>query len=270
MHPNTFEDTAAPESNVIQIGLPRLPPIESNSHFSILRHWLGECNANHQNCITKPISQARPPTRLIDVGTTAAPCVRLFDTNPDSTLEYIALSHPWGAGPHFCTYRTNITQHRQEIPVTSPDFPNTFRHAITTTRELGLQYLWIDSICIIQGPDGDFDVEAKRMEGVFSSAYCVIAASSARGQRDGFLNPRKERRFLQLPGRGEGGGGHGLYVCRFIDNFKEHVLESPLSERGWVLQERALARRTIYFTDWQAYWECGHGVRCETMTKVHK
>ncbi|KAK4443014.1 HET-domain-containing protein [Podospora aff. communis PSN243] len=259
-------ETNAPEAKVIQIGLPRLPPIASNSHYSILRKWLRECDENHKSCVTKPISQIRSPTRLIDVGTTTAPHARLFDTKPDVMLDYVALSHPWGAEPHFCTYRTNINQHRQEIPVTSSDFPDNFRHAIQTTRELGLRYLWIDSICIIQGPDGDFDVEAKRMEHVFSSAYCVIAASSARGQRDGFLNPRKERQFLQLPGQG---GGDGLYVCRFIDNFKEHVLESPLSKRGWVLQERALARRTIYFTDWQAYWECGHGVRCETMTKVH-
>lgn len=49
--------------------------------------------------------------------------------------------------------------------------------------------------------------------------------------------------------REEGAGG--LYVCRFIDNFAEHVLDSPLSKRGWALQERALARRAIYFTDWQ-------------------
>jgi len=106
------------------------------------------------------------------------------------------------------------------------------------------------------------------MEDVFSSAYCVIAASSARGQREGFLKGRKERQYLQLDG-GDAKKG-GLYVCRFIDNFDEHVLNSPLSKRGWVLQERALARRTIYFTDWQAYWECGNGVRCETMTKIHK
>jgi hypothetical protein len=97
----------------------------------------------------------------------------------------------------------------------------------------------------------------------------VIAASSARGQRDGFLGARKERQFLRLGNDGETGSGD-LYVCRFIDNFGEHVLDSPLSKRGWVLQERALARRTIYFTDWQAYWECGDGERCEAMTKIDK
>lgn len=143
---------------------------------------------------------------------------------------------------------------------------DTFRHAIDVTRKLGLRHLWIDSLCIVQGPEGDFVTESKRMEDVFSSAYCVVAASSARSQRDGFLvRERKARQVLPLKVQ-----GGTLYVCRFIDRFDEHVLNSPLSKRGWVLQERALARRTIYFTDWQVYWECGDGVRCETLTKLDK
>ncbi|KAK0612096.1 heterokaryon incompatibility protein-domain-containing protein [Immersiella caudata] len=267
------------DARVIQIGLPRVTETFSSPHFGTLRHWISECDTQHPTCHPPPNKVLRPPTRLIDVGTQETPIVRLFDTQRSSytqsspssldiaTYKYIALSHPWGAPPHFCTYVSTLAQHKQGIPTDGADFPDTFRHAITITRELGLRYLWVDSICIIQGEDGDFDVEAKRMEDVFSSAYCVIAASSARGQRDGFLGARKERQFLRL-GDDTGAERGGLYVCRFIDNFGEHVLDSPLSKRGWVLQERALARRTIYFTDWQAYWECGDGVRCETMTKI--
>ena len=105
------------------------------------------------------------------------------------------------------------------------------------------------------------------MEDVFSKASCVLAASSATGPGDGFLNPiREKRKFLKfkrenLP---------PTYVCNFIDDFNQHVLEGNLNKRGWVLQERVLAHRTIYFTDKQIYWECGHGVRCETLTKMHK
>ncbi|KAK0648663.1 hypothetical protein B0T16DRAFT_456125 [Cercophora newfieldiana] len=265
-------DFTNPNSHVAQIGLPRITKTDSPSHFSTLRHWISQCDSHHTDCNPLPTRPVHPPTRLIDVGTKDAPLVRLFETQrnarsdsssplaPSIPYKYIALSHPWGVAPHFCTYASTLAQHKQRIPIDGPDFPATFRDAITTTRELGVRYLWIDSICIVQGEDGDFDTESERMEDVFSSAYCVIAASSARGQRDGFLVGRKERQFLEL--------SKGLYVCRFIDNFGDHVLDSPLSKRGWVLQERALARRTIYFTDWQAYWECGDGVRCETMTKV--
>ena len=106
------------------------------------------------------------------------------------------------------------------------------------------------------------------MESVFSSAYCVLAASSARSQQDGFLNPRKSRKIINIVKEGDTRGG--VYVSLFSDDFKEHVVNSPLSERGWVLQERALARRTIYFTERQTYWECGDGIRCETLTLMDK
>ncbi|KAK4170663.1 heterokaryon incompatibility protein-domain-containing protein [Triangularia setosa] len=264
-------ELAITNSSYIQIGLPRLPLPASTTHFAILSEWLSDCDKNHRGCA--PLKTYPPPTRLIDLGSPDAPVVRLIQTKATETVKYIALSHPWGQGHSFCTFPHNLAKHKRAIPVHSPDFPDTFRDAIAATRALEVQYLWIDSICIIQGPNGDFDKEAKRMEDVFSAAYCVIAASSARGQRDGFLKTRKERQFLHLPvtstvSTQNGPYNGGLYICRFIDNFSEHVLNGPLCKRGWVLQERALARRTIYFTDWQTYWECGCGVRCETLTKI--
>lgn len=131
---------------------------------------------------------------------------------------------------------------------------------------MGIQYLWIDSLCIIQGPSGDFNVEAKRMETVFSSAFFVIAATRATHQCDGFLGPRPQREFLTFSGSKE----PTYYLGDFIDDFNADVLESPLCQRGWVLQERALSHRTVYFTERQTYWECGEGIRCETLTRATK
>lgn len=150
--------------------------------------------------------------------------------------------------------------------MTFDSLPRTFQNAVTITRDLGLEYVWIDSICIIQGQDGDFKQESTRMEDVFSNAYCVLAASSSTGQDDGFLKQRTQRRSISF----QQGNKPPLFVSEFIDDFNRDVLESNLNSRGWVLQERALARRTIYFTDTQTYFECGEGVRAETMTKMHK
>ncbi|KAI8213173.1 Mitogen-activated protein kinase kinase kinase YODA [Colletotrichum sp. SAR 10_76] len=142
--------------------------------------------------------------------------------------------------------------------------PDTFKDAVTITRELNIRYLWIDSLCIIQGPDGDFTEQSKHMEDVFSSAYCVLAASRAAGQCDGFLGDRVGRDYITFS-RGE---DEVYHVCEEIDNFQGDVIDGALNQRGWVLQERALARRTIYFTEKQTYWECGGGIRCETFTKL--
>lgn len=106
------------------------------------------------------------------------------------------------------------------------------------------------------------------MEGVYSGAYCVIAASSAADHYSGFLKERNARDYVGL--RREGKGQTPFYLCRTIDNFKEHVLDGELHGRGWVLQEHALARRTLFFTEHQTYFECRDGVRCETSTKMRK
>lgn len=250
----------------LQIGFPQLPTPGTIEHFEILQRWLTECDEKHTSCRSSSSTRVSLPTRLIDVGSQGASVVKLYETQKDEQFNYFALSHPWGSpsGMHFCTFRHNLEQHKTGIRL--GELPDTFQDAVKVVRALGHRYLWIDSICIIQGPDGDFNDEAKRMEDVFSQAYCVLAASSARGQYDGFLKPRKQRRYLTL----REDPAPPIYVCEFMDNFQKHVLDSHLNKRGWVLQERALARRTIYFTREQTYWECGDGVRCESMTKMRK
>lgn len=249
----------------LQIGLPQLPIAGSQAHVEILRQWLQACDKDHIDCISTRRSVRVIPKRLIDVGTEHATHVRLYETCPQDQMPYLALSHPWGNPPHFCTRPENLSEHKTGISLEI--LPATFRHAVQITRQLGLQYLWIDSICIIQGPNGDFNEVAKHMEDVFSQAYCVLAASSAKGQADGFLKPRQQRVFHAVP-CSDGGGP--IYVCEFADNFQSDVLDSRLNQRAWVFQERALARRTIFFTDRQTYWECGDGIQCETLTKVQK
>ncbi|KAK1714251.1 heterokaryon incompatibility protein-domain-containing protein [Colletotrichum lupini] len=245
----------------LQTGFPRLAPGGHQLHFEVLRQWLQSCDhgLGHSDCLQA--TEVNLPTRLLEVSGSQ---IRLWETK-GARGRYLALSHPWGDPAkhrHFCTYMSNIEKHKRGIDF--KDLPATFKDAVTTTRELGFQHLWIDSICIIQGPDGDFKEESKHMEDVFSFAYCVIAASRATGQDDGFLGPRPDRRYVTF-NRNNGGIYH---VCQQIDDFEGDVIEGELCKRGWVLQERALAHRTIYFTERQTYWECGQGVRCETMTKL--
>lgn len=256
-------ETQKSRASHIQIGYAKLPESSSQKHFDIIRQCLTDCEADHPEC--RPKKSGPLPTRLIHIGPKDSHEVSLYTTQQADSVEYVALSHPWGDGPHFCTTLANIEAHRKGIDLET--LPATFKDAVLTTRELGLQYLWIDSICIIQGEGGDFDHEAKRMEDVFSSAFCVIAASSAHGQDDGFLNRQNQHHECLTF---EHTGLPPLYVSRFMDDFNKDVLEAPLSKRGWVLQERALARRTIYFTNRQTYWECGKGVRSETLAKMDK
>ncbi|KAF4493514.1 serine threonine kinase [Fusarium agapanthi] len=261
-------------SDDIYLGLPKLFEPNTAPYYDLLLTWIQDCDLHHPQCHPADRSRVQVPTRLIEVSQVDGESSKVFlreavnaQCPTGGELRYIALSHPWGNGKehdHFCTTKDNLDG-RLNAGIDIKDFPNTFRHAIEVTRALSVPYLWIDSLCIVQGPDGDFDTEAKRMELVFSSAYCVIAASRSNGTSSGFLWERPEREVVRL----DGYLAHGsVYVCEAIDNFQHDVIEGALNKRGWVLQERALAPRTIYFTENQTYWECGQGVRCETLTRL--
>ena len=45
--------------------------------------------------------------------------------------------------------------------------------------------------------------------------------------------------------------------------YRRGLTEMPLLQRGWVVQERILAPRMLYFTSTQVFWECYEKVACE-------
>lgn len=244
-----------------------------------MREWLrlcdqGECSDNG-HCLE--MSQlTRLPTRLIDLSRLERVGLGLGKVHLISTTEpvqYIALSHCWGELPDeqrskWLTTRENV-QNRTQDGFSIDILPATFRDAIRVTRELGKSYLWIDSLCILQDRDGDWESEAGKMQDVFRGAYCTIAATSATDSTQGFLDrppASTSNSWVRVPSPSDA----AVFVTTFMDKFEEDVLAGPLNKRAWVLQERALSRRTIHFTNRQTYWECGGGVRCETLTYMRK
>lgn len=261
----------APALPFAQLGLPLLPEPGTPEQFALLNLLAHHCNEKHKCMSAEEHSEspARLPTRVIDVGRDGVGPIRLVETTqePAATGRYIALSHRWGDLSHeqrFCTYADNISQRKERIGY--EDLPASFQDAVRVTRALGVRYLWIDSLCIIQEDREDWAAEAGRMEDVFSHAYCTIAASSASSSLAGFLGSRRPRDAIMLSTP----AGPPLYLAEHIDDFRTDVENSVLSSRGWVLQERALSRRTIYFTSTQVYWECGNGVTCETLAQLRK
>lgn len=257
-----------------QIGSPLLPEPASSSQFALLNEWLYVCREthNHGHSTGRPsndIHKVLPeelPTRVVDVGSHDHPRLQLIDSESMRSQEYMAFSHCWGEGPLFSTLTSTIHELRQGFDINL--LPRSFQDAITVARGLNMTYLWIDSLCIIQDDMQDWENEAARMQQVFSNAICVIAASSAPESSAGFLSiPRQQRTWATLQPQSNERRRH---VCKFIDNFHGDVEESVLNQRGWVLQERALARRLIHFTSTQIYMECGHGVYCESLMKLIK
>ncbi|KAK3358239.1 heterokaryon incompatibility protein-domain-containing protein [Lasiosphaeria hispida] len=233
--------------------------------FFLLRNWLRNCDENHAYCDGRPGKEDFWLKRVIYVGDSNK--LALVEQRPKGE-DYLVLSHCWGLPKdkaeaeqeknRFCT--TTKNHHDRLQGFSYSELPKTFQDAVQVTRALQKQYLWIDALCIIQGPDGDWDTEAKTMADIFASAYCTIAASSARGWGDGFLKQQLDRPAI---------GARGTLstpVCTC--EFGKDVEEGALMKRAWVLQERVLSRRIIHITTAHIYCECGDGVLCEQLTKL--
>src|SRR5438034_1924444 len=63
--------------------------------------------------------------------------------------------------------------------------PKTFQDAVLLTRALGVRYLWIDSLCIIQDDEKDWKRENPKMGEVYQYATITIAAAHARDSSEG-------------------------------------------------------------------------------------
>ncbi|KAK1959985.1 HET-domain-containing protein [Colletotrichum sublineola] len=239
-----------------------LPHPGSDSQTTLFKEWLRVCEEQHNHQFNY---KAGFPTRVLDVGTPEHPQIRLCDGTKAISKRYVALSHCWGTEQCFKTLKNNINDFKKEIGF--KELPRTFQDAVKVTRDLGFRYLWIDSLCIIQDDLLDWEQEAASMEHVFSSAIVTIAASSAKSSAEGFLLAQRKQ---QTPVIIKTASNGTAFICKSIDDFHRDVEMSPLNKRGWVLQERALARRTLHFTSSQVYWECGNGIHGESLMKLVK
>ncbi|GKU10369.1 unnamed protein product [Fusarium langsethiae] len=251
-------------NNDIQISFPVLPAADDPWCFSLLRAWVERCDTSHK-CHR---GKGELPTRLLKIGDNGAPAnLWLVSGRTLNKAKYIALSHCWGETvlgkiPSYCTTKNNISA--RENGFSTDDLPATFQDAIEVTRQLGLQYLWIDSLCIIQGDEEDWAQEAGRMKNVYASAYCTLAATSARDSNSGFLKRTVNSQYIYV----QDNLGRQIYVCSDPADFDTDVERAELNSRAWVVQERFLSCRTIHFGAHQMYWECGEEVYCEDMTRL--
>lgn len=232
------------------------------------------------------------PTRVIDVGDLkehrSKP--RLF-MSKKATGQYIALSHRWSKAVATKLKSDNLSRYEKELPVN--DMPPTFQDAIEVTRQLGFRYLWIDSLCIIQDDESDWSHESHRMGTIFEEAGCTIAAVDSvddNGIDHGLFLPRdtdplsvkltipykkvplsklsqrvfkthtsvyvwKMRWLRELPTM-KTCDKNTITIRPRIVSSGRRVPRSNWYKRGWVLQERLLSRRLIYYTKNKLSWSC--------------
>jgi Heterokaryon incompatibility protein (HET) len=247
--------------------------------------WLINCLDDHPQCrrsLTGIELDEHPllPTRVIDVGSRDGRIpARLFISN-GMRGKYVTLSHRWGSIKRQGLEDQRLSEFISAIPAESLTL--TFRDTLEVARRLEIKYVWIDSLCIIQDSAGEADwlTEAVKMGQYFEHATCTIAAvdaiDDATSSDLGLFNSRQTDELAvrfrcdfaedcNIPDL----DGDDYHRLAFADNHRNrdfvlrprwkglHTMEdTPWYTRAWIVQERILSRRVIYYTKRKMFWEC--------------
>jgi len=216
-------------------------PTQSSSGAQI-QSWIQECNRTHDICLKRRRtsgSNTFTPTRLLDIQVSAECPIKVIETKwtrVDSP--YASLSHCWGK-PDFVQLTTSNRKKFMEDGVPWSDLPINFQQAIEVARFLGVRYIWIDSLCIMQGTDGDFKTEANLMHEVYRNSHCNIAIADSPDSAGGAFRSRKPQEVVPVGYQASGESPLlGTNRWRIIpeDIWDSELLESVLYTRGWVFQ----------------------------------
>ncbi|EIW52272.1 uncharacterized protein TRAVEDRAFT_84086, partial [Trametes versicolor FP-101664 SS1] len=145
--------------------------------LALAKDCVDECARGHARCralLASHESDALLPTRLIDCSDPSRP--RLAPTD-GLRGKYCALSYVWGEPQPHSTLTSNV--HVYTAGINPANLPQTIRDAIYVTHELGMQYLWADTLCIIQDSGQDKRRELARMHRIYRDAHLTIIASDA-------------------------------------------------------------------------------------------
>lgn len=203
------------------------------------------------------------PRRLLQIIWKGLLSIKLVDaTKLPAGIEYATLSHCWGG-----ILDMKLTSHTAErlrggIPIS--DLPTTFRDAASVTAQLGLEFLWIDALCIKQDSKDDWLIEAPKMATVYSQAYVNLAATAAANSNEGLFCQRPDFMTdvheLPISWTNVPSQCQELLVMPW-NTWRRTINAGILNTRGWVYQERVLAPRTIHFAVDKVWWQC-----CESMS----
>lgn len=190
------------------------------------------------------------------------PTVRL--TNTTGKSPYAALSYCWGE--FGCIENVKLSDRTRrdwlkDIPFSR--LPKTLQDSIITTWKLGLQFLWIDCLCIAQDNDTEKATEIAKMPQIYRGAYVTISAARSKSSDEGFLHD------IQVPSINASifkiayacPNGRLGSILLFNDSVPQ--FQEPIDVRGWILQEYLLSPRVLTYGIHGLRFICQNGVRFE-------
>lgn len=275
------------------------PDLLSKSYVALVHRWMMTCATKHQQCRTHFGQPPKLPTRVLDISSTPATeeitNVRLVETY-GSEGEYACLSYCWGpVAQRSMTTKSNRDRYMKSIPLEK--LPETISDALKLCCKLGFRYVWIDSLCIIQDDEEDWNREASRMAGVYSKSALTLAVHLCEKSSESFLQKRQLQKQSEAPALPRDpsewlsgpasvsdnttrlaykdkttGEERVVHLWAYARNRATRFLfygwngtrdtdikrKTPWLDRAWALQEWLLSPRVLHINE-MTMWDCFEG-----------
>ncbi|KAK1829280.1 heterokaryon incompatibility protein-domain-containing protein [Podospora conica] len=248
--------------------------------------WMDDCRVNHPKCQPKP-NPNFVPNRLLHIDGSVGPFRLLenHDNQPRTPVPYAALSHRWSPETETIILTKANLESRQKQGITVDVLPRMMLDAILVLRRLGIEYVWIDSLCIVQDSAADWHSEAGQMADVYSNAELTLSATWVPGVGQSLFCQRQDPAEFSTTNIGpiQANGTRPCFIRPRIPHFNADNLETgwsdlyerkywPLMDRGWVYQEQFLSRRSLHFMRHELIWICleKHACECGLLHKTEE
>jgi Heterokaryon incompatibility protein (HET) len=251
----SINNVQAPQSKILG---GRIIP-EAGVDFDLIQSWLSRCEKQHgKGCEPEHHDELRS-IRLIDVES------REIVSYPDTaSCSYLALSYMWG----------KMLQQSYDLGAILERLPPTIEDAITVTKRLGEQFLWVDSICINQTSGPHKQNQVKIMDSIYGGARLTLVALSRSDADFGLCRVRAsginsshadDDTHHQSRCRQVLRSINGEKYVTILPTLDQQIRKSRWRYRGWTLQEALLSPRCLFFSCDQVYFQCNIIQCCESL-----
>ncbi|KAH8723422.1 heterokaryon incompatibility protein-domain-containing protein [Phaeosphaeriaceae sp. PMI808] len=191
------------------------------------------------------------PTRVLDLSN--YPKLKVLKTG-DTYEPYCALSYRWPHSPDHAVCLTSNTHSQFSEEIDCDGLPETIKAACILAHQIGVRNLWVDALCIIQGPGGDWLEESHKMATVYRNALFTIAVVDDVSIGDILTKPIVTEGDRHEAESRKQARASRRYLCdKRQSDYRE---QGNLDTRAWAFQERHLSPRVVSLTNTGLYWDC--------------
>ena len=215
-------------------------------NINLIKQWTQTCSVRHDRCHLPALTRSTEQSiRLVDVQDHRIISATL-------TEKYAALSYVWGPNMAPCLTRDMMPHCSSIGGLKDMTIPHTVMDAIQLVKCIGMRYLWVDSLCIVQDDDNDKRQQLTMMDSIYNSAELLIVAAAGSDANAGLpgigSTPRSVSQTIEKIA--------GVQFITAQPSVQQVLDWSVWNSRGWTFQESILSRRALVFTESLVYWNC--------------